>query len=119
MKLSKGLKIAALVVMGLLTVFLLFMGFGEIVSGDYSGMQHLIPAVVIMLMMWAGWKKPFVSGIAMCVLGLVTGVCFFNVQFPPSRETITALIIPLPIIVSGLLLLAAGLIERSNKQKQV
>ncbi len=54
MRLAKVLKIVALIPLGLATAILLLFGIGETVSGDWSGIGYLIPAVLIGLLMWLG-----------------------------------------------------------------
>ncbi|MDO9128228.1 MAG: hypothetical protein Q7U34_00025 [Anaerolineales bacterium] len=103
MKLAKGLKITALVLLGLVTAFLLYMGIGEIAFGDWGGIGHLIPAVVLGLLMWLAWKRPLWAGMILVVLGLVAGVRFYNPQYPDVALTVGGL----PLF-SGLLLLGAA-----------
>ncbi len=54
MQSGKGLKIAALILLGLATAVLLLFGIGEMAGGDWSGIGHLIPAALIGLLTWLG-----------------------------------------------------------------
>jgi hypothetical protein len=116
MKLAKGLKITALVLMSLLTAFFLFMGIGEMVGGDFSGIGHLFPVVLVIFMMWLGWKKPFASGIFLLLVGFLYSIPFF-IRLNRAEGTPFALnIIAAPIFLFGLLFLTAGILERKNQK---
>ena len=113
MKLSVGLKITALVIMGLLTAFLLLMGLGEMFGGDISGAGHLIPAALLIVMMWVGWKKPYGSGIFLLVVGIFNAV-FYSKGMGSPEYLIALTIMALPFLISGGLLLAAALLEQKK-----
>lgn len=112
MKLSKGLKITALVLMALAAAFFTFMGVGEMLGGDLSGMGHLPPVALIILLMWFGWKKPLAAGITMFLLGVSIGIYFFNIINPAEYKMTATFIMSGPFILPGLLFLAAALIEQ-------
>ena len=84
MKLAKGLKITALVPLGLATAVLLLFGVGEMASGDWSGVGHLIPAALIGLLMWLGWKRPLWSGILLLILGILASFFFADALRGPG-----------------------------------
>jgi hypothetical protein len=110
MKLSNGLKIAAFVLADLLTIFLLFMGLGEMFGGDISGIQHVIPAAVLLALMWLGWKHPYWGGLGLCIAGLLLGVVVTVMNIPMDVKRNFLLIIALPAFLSGALLLTSGLL---------
>ena len=87
MKFVKGLKIAALVLMGLAAAFLLYIGIGKIAFGDWGGVSHLLPAVILGLLMWLSWKRPLWAGVVLVVLGLAAGVFFYNAMILPQAKT--------------------------------
>ncbi|MBI3152495.1 MAG: hypothetical protein HYZ21_10200 [Chloroflexi bacterium] len=115
MKLSKGLKITALVLMGLAAAFFTFMGVGEMLGGDLSGMGHLPPVVLIVLLMWLGWRKPMAGGITMFLLGVLIGVYFFSLMNSTEIKMVGVLLMSGPFILPGLLFLAAGVVERPRQ----
>jgi len=87
MKFVKGLKIAALVLLGLAAAFLLYIGIGKIAFGDWGGVSHLLPAVILGLLMWLSWKRPLWAGVVLVVLGLAAGVFFYNAMILPQAKT--------------------------------
>ncbi len=119
MKLSKGLKITALVLMLLIAVFFMLMGAGEMLGGDVSGMGHLPPVVLIVFMTWLGWKKPFMGGLTMSFLGILISIYFFIIVNHPQNKALAMLIMGGPFLLFGLLFLAAALIERSKQAQKI
>jgi hypothetical protein len=119
MNLSTGLKISALVLMLLITAFFAFMGIGEMLGGDLSGMGHLPPVVLIAFMMWLGWKKPLAGGLTMSLLGVLISIYFFIVVNRPADRPIAMLIMGGPFLLFGLLFLFAALIERSKQTQKI
>lgn len=115
MKLSKGLKIFALVLMALAAAFFTFMGVGEMLGGDLSGMGHLPPVVLIILLMWFGWRKPLAGGATMLLLGVLIGIYFINIINEAEYKMIGTFLMSGPFIFPGLLFLAAGLVERPGQ----
>lgn len=114
MKLPKGLKITALVLMSLLTAFFLLMGIGEMVGGDLSGFSHLLPAILLMFIMWLGWKKPLWSGILLLTVGIFNTLRF-SIGMNNNEELPAALLImAVPFLGFGLLFLLAGILERNK-----
>lgn len=51
-----------------LGVLLLF-GLGEMAEGDLSGVQHLVEAAPLLVLLVAGWRFPRAAGVALLVLG--------------------------------------------------
>lgn len=111
MKTSKGLKIAATALMTLAAAFFMFMGVGEMLGGDLSGMIHLPPVALIALMMWFGWKKPLAGGMTMFLLGLVIGVYFFSLAPKNEIRMTGVLIMSMPFLLPGLMFIIAALLE--------
>lgn len=119
MKLSNGLKIAAAVPAGLLTIFLLFMGLGEMFGGDISGVQHVIPAMVLLALMWLGWKKPNLGGWGLCIVSLVFSIIVVTMNIPTEIKRNVLLIMALPAFLSGALLLTSSLLANPKTQHHV
>ncbi len=61
-KAAHWLRIAGLIPLGLEVAILLFFGFGEMGSGDLSGVSHLLPAVPIVLLGILAWLRPLEGG---------------------------------------------------------
>lgn len=112
------LRIAGFIPLGLEVAILLFFGFGEMGSGDLSGVSHLLPAVAIVLLGILAWLRPLEGGIA-----LFTGGALFIIIFLASLAAsapgpgITGIssammILAVPQLVSGVLFFIAGLLSR-------
>lgn len=119
MNTSKGLKIAVLALMALAGAFFMFMGVGEMLGGDLSGMIHLPPVALIALMMWFGWKKPLAGGITMVLLGVAIGVYFFSLIHATEIRMTGVLIMSLPFLLPGLIFMAASLLENRNQMRHI
>ena len=107
----KGIKIVALISLGIPLVILLLFTVGETLGGDWSGLGHLIQAIPIALLMWLGWKHPLWGGILLLVLSFIAGYSFAN----PLRGTdwlAPLLIIVVPLILSGILFLSAAQLKK-------
>ncbi len=106
--LSKGLFYAALVLLGLYTAFFLVFGIGEMSGGDMSGVAHLLPAAVLIVMIWLVWRAPFETGLTLIVIGLLASGFFIFAGWGSGSRVNTGLIYGgLPFLVPGVLLLLA------------
>jgi len=115
-KLAQGLTIAGLGVIGLVIAFLLFMGIGEMAGGDFSGLSHVIPAVILAGLAALSLKWLRGSGATLAAVGLLIGA-YFLAQSSSLQARITAtLLTGAPILLGGVLLLAAaGLGKRAER----
>lgn len=105
---AQVLKIAGLAVIGLVVAFLLFMGIGEMASGDLSGASHVIPAVVLGGLAALSFKTARAGGAVLAVLGALIGL-FFYTQTSSLQARLTAIMLTGgPLLVGGLLLLASA-----------
>jgi hypothetical protein len=110
----KKLKVSALVPLAFLELFLLLFGIGEMAGGDFSGMGHLILAVVLAVVMWAGWRYPLWSGLFFIIAaGLAFAFVVVRLVRTPGTPFGPMIVAPLvilviPLLASGLLLLAAN-----------
>lgn len=116
MKLSNVLKIAGFVPAGLLTTFLLIMGLGEMFGGDISGIQHVVPAAVLLALMWLGWKRPYWGGLGLCIAGVLLGIVVTVMNIPADVKRNFLLIMVLPTFLSGTLLLTSSLLANPKPQ---
>ncbi|MBI5840325.1 MAG: hypothetical protein HZB19_09505 [Chloroflexi bacterium] len=119
MKLAKGLKITALVLMGVAAAFFTFMGIGEMFGGDWSGVGHLPPVIIIVFLMWLGWKRPLAGGITMILLGVTSGTYFYSIMIRSEDRSTGALTMGGPFLLFGLIFLIAAFLERSRESKKI
>ena len=92
-------------------------GVGEITAGDLSGLSHLIPAVLIYILIYLCWRRPFEGGITLILAGMIFGLR----EIPgwlAGNDTIFLLIGILPPVFAGLLLVIAHLLARRPKVHQ-
>lgn len=108
MKLANVLKIIAEIPIALLIAFLLFMGMGEMAGGDFSGIGHLLPAVVFGALMWLAWKRPLYAGIILILLGIVNLVRYGGAIERVGDWYVPILIMSVPLLFTGFLLLFAA-----------
>jgi hypothetical protein len=110
MKLAKGLKIAAEICIGLLIVFLLFGGLGEMMGGDYFNgiVGYLFPAAILGLLMRAAWHRPLYTGILLLLIGTVFLAPLVAKMNRSPNIYIEDAITSVPLLLVGLLLLLAA-----------
>jgi hypothetical protein len=116
MKTVRGLKIAAMFPLAFMVVILLIFAIGESVGGDLSGLMHLLPVVLVGLVAWLCWKRPLWGGILL-LAGAIFEAVFFGLAFRragPGGVVSPIIIMILPLMVSGVLLLAAAWIGRKR-----
>jgi hypothetical protein len=107
------LKIAALVPPALAVAVLLLFAVGETVSGDWSGLGHVLQVLPIVLLMRLGRKRPLWGGILLLMLGFIAAHSFADDLREPGWLA-PFLIIIAPLLLSGILFLgAAGLEKRA------
>lgn len=111
MKAVTGLKIAALIPLGLAAAILLMFAVGETAGGDWSGLGHLIPLLFIALLMWLGWKYPIWGGIAL-LAGALLAASFFADALRGPEWLAPFLIFVAPLALSGVLFLSAAWLGR-------
>jgi hypothetical protein len=113
MKTVNGLKIAALVPLGLVTAIMLLFAIGEMAGGDWSGLGHLAQVALIGLLMRLGWKQPLIGGIALLAAALLAA-SFFSSALRGPEWLAPFLIIVAPLALSGLLFLSAAWVGRKK-----
>lgn len=106
------LRRAAFLTLGLFAAFLAFMGVGEMVSGDLSGVQHLVPALLAIGLMLLAVKRPLAAGVILLGLGAAAFALFYNAMIRPEDKLGGATIMGGPFLFSGLLLLVAAALAR-------
>jgi hypothetical protein len=105
---ARRMKIAALVLLGLGIAFYLAFAVGEMAGGDISGIQHLLPAAVLGVLLWLGWKRPRTAGIVLLALAIPLGAAYIAVLVVRHLALPWALWIALPPALTGWPLLRAG-----------
>ncbi len=115
MKTIKGLKIAALVPLGWMALISLAFGIGETVGGDWSGLGHFVPLILVGLAIWLGWKRPLWGGALLLVGAVLMALPFSRAWGDPQEWLAPFLILILPLALSGLLFLFAGWLEGKAK----
>lgn len=111
LQLAHRLEYSALAIAGLLVAFWLFMGFGEMAGGDFSGIGHVLPALAALGLLGLAWKHPRAGGWALLGAGLLVLARFAHALLAaPYVLFITAG----PLIVAGALLLWAAQLEQKD-----
>jgi len=105
----------ALILMGLSAAFWAFMGVGEMASGDFSGVIHLVPAAMIVLLMFLARQRPLEGGIVLAILGVAASAYFYNAGAELARNMGIIAITGAPFLVCGLLFLAAAALARRGR----
>ncbi|MEW6401160.1 MAG: hypothetical protein AB1649_05135 [Chloroflexota bacterium] len=118
MNLAKRLKITALFLMSLVAAFFTFFALGEMLGGDWSGIGHLPPVIIIVFLMWLGWKRPLAGSITMILLSLASGTYFYSIMNSQDRS-VGALAMGGPFLIFGLLFLLAALLERGKQPQHI
>jgi hypothetical protein len=118
MKTIKGLKIASLVPLAWMIFVLLVFGIGEAVGGDWSGLGHFVPVIVVALILWLGWNRPLWGGALLLVGAALEAVQFSQALGDPQTWLPPFLIMVLPLALAGVLMLSAGLVEHRSHVSQ-
>ncbi len=106
MKLSKICKVAAMIILGMMAVFLVIFG--------YKDIRNIITAVAGVLLAVLGWKRPIAGGLALAVIGILIAMYFL--LFTPAETVLPPLLfITLPMEVSGLLLIEGDWSQRKER----
>jgi hypothetical protein len=105
---ARRAKVAALVLLWLGVGFYLLFALGEVVGGDISGLQHLLPVATLAVLLWVAWRRPMPAGIALLALAVPLGVAHVVLLMVRDLPLAFALVVVLPTVVTGLLLVRAG-----------
>lgn len=113
---AKWLLRAALVLMGLYAILWLFFGIGEMTSGDWSGAIHLVPAIMVVALMFLAWRRPMEGGVVLVILGVLAFLYYGVATMQGGRPfQVTSLIGGVPYLVCGFLFLAAIALARRKE----
>lgn len=110
--LSTWLKWLGLIPAGLFTGLWLIFGVGEVAGGDLSGITHLVPAGLMILLVLVAWKWQRAGGLGMLLVGVVLILTLLaSIQNPAGRLP-GALLTGGPFLVSGILFFLGWMVKR-------
>jgi hypothetical protein len=98
--------------MAIYAAFWALFGAGEILAGDWSGIIHFGPVVLILGLMFLCWKRPMSGGIVTLLAGVALTLRFFSSMMRPEDRTSAALIIGGPFILAGIIFIIFALLSR-------
>ncbi len=87
-------------------VFLSLFLFGEVLSGEIGGFVHLVQIVPIILLLFAAFKFPKISGFFLAFSGIILGITYAltATQFPFATIILIETLLFAPLFLSGMLL---------------
>jgi hypothetical protein len=115
---AQGLRIGALVPLGLQAAVFLLFGVGEMAAGEPGGAGHLLQLAVIVLLAALAWLRPLQGGIALFACGVLSAIApliSITASGPLPESAVLSsgvLILAVPQIVSGALFFAAGMLAQ-------
>lgn len=105
-KLLKRIGISLLIIP---IVFLSLFLFGEVLSGDISGLSHLLQIIPFFILVYISWRWPFWGGALLVLLSVTFGVLYAIDQiFSWQTVLLVELVLFLPPFVSGVLLILSS-----------
>ncbi len=116
MRLAKGLKISATVIVSLMCLYWISRGMIQIAAGNTNAFAVLTPIVLAGALTWMGWKRPLLAGILLALLGVILAM-YYLLVFYYLQDALPALILMCASMgISGLLLIeAAWAIHKANQ----
>lgn len=116
MRLAKGLKITASVIVGLMCLYWIVRGMGQIAAGNTNAFSVLTPIVLAGALAWMGWKRPLLAGILLSLLGVIMAMYYLLVFYYLQDALAPLILMCAPMCIGGLLLIeAAWLIHKANQ----
>lgn len=109
------MRLAAMTLLGVPAALLLLMGFGEMLGGELTGIQHIPEAALLLALVWLAWRYPWPAG-AILVGGtlLLFTLWLMMVTTRGQDETplwawlLTGLVVFAPPLAAGVLLLLSS-----------
>jgi hypothetical protein len=111
----KFLKIIGILPLAFYALISLVFGIGESAGGDLSGLMHLVPVLLIVVLIWVAWKFPYWAGILLLAYGVIRILLLIPEFFMrPAGSVLNPSVISLTLIplIAGGLFLYAGKLER-------
>ncbi len=110
---SDWLKAAALVPAGLLGIFWLLYGLGELLRFDWSGIKPTLLALALLGLLLLVWYRPLLGGMLLFAVSIGLYVFVSQRMEPPEARGSAALLMSVPVLLSALLALVVATIELS------
>jgi hypothetical protein len=111
--------LAAQILLGAYAAFWLYFTFGEVFSGDISGLSHLPPALAAIGLIYLARKLPLETGIVLVVLGVIISAYFLVALDGGISEILPAMaLMSLPYVGSGLLMLVGGILAKEGAKQR-
>ena len=83
--------------------------FGEVASGDISGLGHLVQVSPMLLLVFLALKRPVIGGLLLIIAGLVFGIWYVVISQLDLQATILVEgFLYVPLLVSGTLLILSS-----------
>lgn len=116
MRLGKGLKIAAIALVGLMCLYWIARGIGQIAAGNTNAFSVLVPIVLAGALAWMGWRRPLLAGILLALLGVIMAMYYLLVFYYLQDALAPLILMCAPMCLGGLLLIeAAWSIHKANQ----
>lgn len=89
--------------------FFLTFAIGEVLSGDMSGLSHLLQATPLVILIVLASKKPLIGGVLLLILSLILGI-WYALSNSSSFQTIllVEIFLFIPPFMSGAFLLLSS-----------
>lgn len=116
MRLAKGLKITASLIVGAMCLYWILRGVVQLAGGNANALSVLTPILLAGALTWAGWRRPLMAGILLTMLGVILAM-YYLLVFYYLQDALPALILMCaPMAVGGLVFIeAAWLIHKANQ----
>ncbi len=109
------MRLAAMTLLGVPAGLLLLMGFGEMLGGNITGIQHVPEAALLLVLMWLAWKHAWGAGMVL-IAGSVVLFWAWILLVTTSGNTntstwvwaVTGLILFVPPLAAGVLLMLSS-----------
>ena len=108
MKRSIGFKIAAVIILGLMSIFWLFISIPGIVQGTSRGILTLVSILISIGLAILAWKRPLLGGSLLSAFGIVLAIYFFMAMADLQSATPPLLFMCAPIAIAGLIFIEAA-----------
>lgn len=107
------IRIAALVPAGLLAIFWLLYGIGDLLRLDWSGLLPALLALALLGLLLLVWYRPLIGGILLMLVSVGLYYLVSQRMQPPEASQPAALLMSVPVLLSALIALVAATIELS------
>ncbi|MBN2387976.1 MAG: hypothetical protein JXB85_13240 [Anaerolineales bacterium] len=116
MKLVKGLKIAALVILGLMVIAWLFFARVIFITIPGGTIHPLVALVVVGLLAYLGWKRPLLGGLGLTLVGVCVAMYYLLILYSLEQALPALLLLCTPMVISGLVFIEADWMTRKANE---